>query len=731
VFQKTHGGFVMIAQTSEQLSIVGYSDNQDFRAGEMPPQLISLLKFYEDSLSVAGQDNKATKNATPIVAPLLSQYGIRLDQFKHADVGGCPTGCVATAVTQIMLYHAAREGKLIKGYGSHCYEDTKYGQICADFDGIQYSSDELLSYHVGISMEMQYCGSPYGSVPNKDFVAGLENHFQYYTANAANEDYYVRNELENQRPVYISLMGDPVGHAFVVDGYDDRGYFHVDFGWGGHYNGYYLLNNNELISPNGFYKFHTNIRGARIIAPSITPANVQDSLALVAIHDALGGYAATGWDLSQPVFKWPGVLMMNGRVIELNLSIPVPPMNAQSIAPETGNLTALRKLYLYGCMNGNIPSTLSQLTDLKELQIHNSYLFDNGVLHKGNLKGQLPQNIGNLSKLEWLSISNALQGTIPPSIGDLASLKLLWFSQDTTYFGRGSLEGTIPQELSNLSGLLQLHITNQQLSGGLPASITDLGDLIGMNLSGNQLSGDIPVLNFPRLESIYLNDNLFTGLAEGEGECPELKDIHLQNNTIAGDIPAYFTDFKALQYLDLSHNQLEALPEEIANWSMLQRIKLDNNQLRGLPDGLALLNSLYHLSAPNNQIEYIPSNLGQSRSLITLDLSDNLITEIPEELGNCPNLTQIYLNNNKLNSIPSSFANLGDVIIVHLHNNQLQGTIPEPLLAANGHNKHVTLTENQFVFIDIPSSDNLGFGVRNQKSVPLKSRFIRFRLAIP
>lgn len=728
VFQRQEAGFAMVAQSHDRCAVVGYSDEAVFPAERMPPQLVLLMKMYEDSLIFTRDDSETIRKAMPVVAPLLDKYGVRLNQFSHAEAGGCPTGCVATAVAQIMLYHAARTGRSVMGYGSKCYTDETHGEICADFSGIEYNSEELLSYHVGVSMEMQYCGSPYGSVPNKDFAPGLDEHFHYYTGQADSEDYFVLNELDHQRPVYVSLRGEPVGHAVVVDGCDEQGFYHVNFGWGGQFNGYYWLNSGKFISPGGYYTFSTNITAPRVISPSPIPVNPQDSLALVAIHHAMGGTAVTGWDLSKPVFTWPGVLLMNERVVKLSISSSRPPVSSQSIAPEIENLTGLRELWLSGCFNGLIPSGISRLTELRELNIHNSTVYDNETLHVGTLSGSLPFDIGNLTYLEWLSISNALEGTIPASIGTLTNLKLLRFYQDTTYFGKGRLTGSIPAEIGNLSQLQQLHISNQQLSGPLPGALGSLGELHDLDLSGNLLTGAVPNLTFPRLEYLKLNDNQFTEFSEGLMAYPLLKVFHLQNNHIQGGVPSALGNCKSLESLNLSNNQLESLPQEIGNLGRLTSMDVSVNQLKSLPDGIGLLNNLKHLKAASNQIGYLPGNLGQSRSFVTLDLSNNQITSIPAEIGNCPDISEIYLNDNLIDSIPKSFDYLNNVAAIYLHNNELKGYIPLSLLVADGNNTFVRLTGNRFSFEDIPASDALRFGVRDQKCVKLDKKIFKVQV---
>ncbi|PZX13835.1 Leucine-rich repeat (LRR) protein [Breznakibacter xylanolyticus] len=725
VFDNGNGGYAMVAQCNNAYRVVGYSDDGRFDTANIPPQLGELMNLYQDSLVFYASSPLKSASAA-VVTPLLGNYNIRLNQFSHGEVGGCPTGCVATAVTQIMLYHAARRGKPINGYGAHCYQDASHGEICANFEGNTYDSHELLSFHVGNSMEMQYCGSPYGSIPNKDFPAGLEKYFHYYTAQADVTHEYIINELEQLRPVYISLSGEPVGHAFVVDGCDSRGFYHVDFGWGGSFNGYYLLNSNEFFGINNL-KFFNNIRTPLVITPEPKKANVQDSLALVAIHHALGGTPATKWDLSMPVYKWPGVLLFNDRVIKLSISSAIPPASDQSISPEIGKLTALRELSFYGCLNGNIPASISNLTELQSLDIVNTSIYIEPNFYKGNLMGQLPNDIDRLQKLKSLNISNGLGGTLPAAIGNLSNLEMLRLTQIVSEFGRGNLSGSIPATIGNLSKLRVLNISNQNLSGTIPASLNGLLQLYDLDLSGNLLTGNVPMINLPNLEYLNLSENLLTGFEEGDSHCPVLKRLDLHQNQLAGDLPSYIGNFGDLEFLGLSDNLLSSIPESIGNLILLEKIELNNNRLTALPYGVALCVSLHSLSANHNLITSVPDNLGQSGNLVLLDLAFNNLTTIPDDLGNCPSLSQLFLNDNQITAIPASLGNINDNATVLLENNDLQGSIPLRLMQTEL-NKFVRLNNNRFVFDDIPQADNLKFGVRDQKTVALNKQVFNVQL---
>ena len=522
VFQNEEKGFVIVTQQKGQFAVVGYSPNGSFNTQTVPQQLSALIRTYEDSLTISSIPQKVAMG-TPIMTPLLEEKGIQLNQFNHENVGNCPTGCVATAFTQIMgFYQYPARGK-----GSHCYTHSNYGQLCADFENTTYNWNnpttedfKLLSYHVGIAIDMNYCADRFGSSPyNWGYEKAISNYFRYFLRNGSKESYFIRNELDNRRPVYAELPGQP-GHAVVLDGYDSDGFFHVNFGWGGSYNGYYVLNSNSTF--NVGYKFGTNISAAYFLSPTIIKTNAQDSLALVSIYNGLGG--TPEWDLSKPVDSWPGVLVMNGRVVELQLNNGKINTYKGVIAPEIGQLTELKVFNLFGQIDGTLPESVYSLSKLKSLMITGG---------SGSLKVPLNKKIGQLTKLETLYMPSIVEGVIPAEIGQLTELKLLNFSS-------GKLEGKIPAEIGNLIELTELNLYNNKLTDSIPSSIGYLTKLTTLNLSQNNLSGAIPstIANLVNLTTLFLNNNSLSGeIPQQIGNCNQLVYANLFSNKLTGAIP--------------------------------------------------------------------------------------------------------------------------------------------------------------------------------------------------
>ena len=150
------------------------------------------------------------------------------------------------------------------------------------------------------------------------------------------------------------------------------------------------------------------------------------------------------------------------------------------------------------------------------------------------LKGTIPGELSGLTKLETLFLSdNELTGEIPPELGNLANLEEMSLSSN-------QLTGEIPPELGNLTNLKKLSLSDNQLSGEIPPELGSLTSLRELILSGNQLTGDIP----PEL-----------------GNLKNLRWLDLRNNGLTGEIPPELRALKGLRALYLSGNQLtECIP---------------------------------------------------------------------------------------------------------------------------------------------------------------------------
>ena len=102
---------------------------------------------------------------------------------------------------------------------------------------------------IGISVDMSY-GPSSGTSGSPVVQKALKENFGYscFVQEIDRDDFCkenweekINNELTHIRPVYYQGIGDEGGHAFVLDGSDGNGFYHINWGWGGNSNGFFRL----------------------------------------------------------------------------------------------------------------------------------------------------------------------------------------------------------------------------------------------------------------------------------------------------------------------------------------------------------------------------------------------------------------------------------------------------------------------------------------------------------
>ncbi|MBS4165273.1 Uncharacterized protein NEOC65_000326 [Neochlamydia sp. AcF65] len=166
----------------------------------------------------------------------------------------------------------------------------------------------------------------------------------------------------------------------------------------------------------------------------------------------------------------------------------------------------------------------------------------------------------------------------------------------------------LPPEIGQLSQLQTLNLSNNQLTT-LPPEIGQLSQLQGLWLYNNQLTA-IPaeIGQLTKLEVLNLGDNQLTALPAEIGQLTKLQSLALCRNQFT-IIPAEIWQLSQLQMLTLSDNQLTIIPAEIGQLSQLQSLNLSNNQLTIIPAEIGQLSHLDTLWLSNNQRACIPRKL--------------------------------------------------------------------------------------------------------------------------
>ncbi|XP_024542666.1 piriformospora indica-insensitive protein 2 [Selaginella moellendorffii] len=261
--------------------------------------------------------------------------------------------------------------------------------------------------------------------------------------------------------------------------------------------------------------------------------------------------------------------------------------------PSLLQLKSLRGLFILNCFVDSkttiVPGISKLASSLQMLSL------------RGNpsLVGEIPSEIGRLSKLEVLSLSqNGLSGQIPKELGDLAKVEHI----DLSY---NALSGAIPGELGAIKSLSILDLNGNLLSGHIPSSIGEASQLQKMDLSGNRLTGRIPssLGSLAGLKFLALSDNELTGeLPQSLANLVGIEYLILHGNPMRVELPDFWSKLTNLSELSLSSSgYFGSIPASLGDLIYLSELSLEDNLLNGsIPSSIARLSNIYHLNLSNN-----------------------------------------------------------------------------------------------------------------------------------
>jgi len=357
-----------------------------------------------------------------------------------------------------------------------------------------------------------------------------------------------------------------------------------------------------------------------------------------------------------------------------------------TIPPELGELVSLQTLKIETTpfSAGVLPESFKNLTKLKTVWLADC-----------NLTGEIPSYFTEMPEMEWLDLStNGFTGSIPPGIWNLQKLTNLYLYINNLSGDLG-INGPI-----GATGLVEVDLSENQLSGTISESFGGLKNLRLLNLQQNKLTGDIPasIAQLPSLVFLWLWNNSLSGeLPAGLGkQTPVLRDIQIDDNNFSGPIPAGICDHNQLWVLTASGNRLNgSIPFSLANCTSLIWLQVGDNQLSGeVPAALWTVPKLLTVSMENN------GRLGGSLpeklywNLSRLDIDSNQFTgPIP---SSATKLQKFHASNNLFSGdIPAGFtAGMPLLQELDLSANQLSGAIPESIASLRGVSQ-MNLSHNQ------------------------------------
>lgn len=289
-------GFTIVSGDDRLPEIVGYSSQGSYDENNLPEGFVSFMKAYQNLYNKVNLgDAEALKNlaeikawrnkknasaaSTSAVAPLLGN--IEWDQTspynnmcpKYDSVHVAATGCVATAMAQVMAYYKyPKQLKAdIPGYVNRwngipmeiptitreegVYDwDNMLPKYNKEANATQQQKDAVakLMYHCGAAVQMNYGPESAASVSATKLAkyfgydADLMMDLNRSTFSLDKWMQIIDTELAAGRPVLYSGQASDGGHQFICDGKDGEGLYHINWGWSGSQNGYFDL---SLLNP--------------------------------------------------------------------------------------------------------------------------------------------------------------------------------------------------------------------------------------------------------------------------------------------------------------------------------------------------------------------------------------------------------------------------------------------------------------------------------------------------
>lgn len=330
VFTTGEQGYLIAAADDQAMPILAYSDEETFDPTDIPDGLKTMLEIYADEIASL-PPRKAEEDATSMpyevehtdpIPPLLGDtrwgqqrpYNLQCPAALSNDGAYAATGCVTTALAQIMHYHQHPT----HGYGT-MQMDANYGfttkEYIIKFSSAVYEWEKMrdhrsqytlsspnifdtsaedvrevseLMLHLGIALRTIY--GPSSGTANNRILPALLCHFDYdpttiellYHSQCGSYEVWnskIIAELQESRPVYIEGIAsdNSGGHAFVCDGYDGEGFFHINWGWDGKSNSNFLMSalNPTEQGVGGFNSGYSNrmamVRGIRPNRTGVKP----------------------------------------------------------------------------------------------------------------------------------------------------------------------------------------------------------------------------------------------------------------------------------------------------------------------------------------------------------------------------------------------------------------------------------------------------------------------------
>lgn len=278
---------------------------------------------------------------------------------SQRSVAGCPS----VAIAQILNYHETIRNTNLNDTDDYyhsfagnnymidddyqTYDFPSFPQLNSYLDTLSFNyenqipitNDEkaALVFACGVAAKQVYSSSVSGTYGvNQAYQAYLRFAFDECQLLTDEADLYerVQDDIKNAMPVHLAVVNEEwtSGHNLVIDGYRDDGYYHLNFGWGGVYDGWYILPEGIPFDLTVLEGVIVNISDDNLVShlvcegslywPDVLPAStVQGDF-------TIGNLGSPGSNIDWEITSWPEWG---------NWSIE--PVSGEGLSPESGPLT--------------------------------------------------------------------------------------------------------------------------------------------------------------------------------------------------------------------------------------------------------------------------------------------------------------------------------------------------------------------------------------------------------
>ncbi len=277
-------GYTIVSADDRLPAIVGYTVQGNFDESTLPAPYVAFITAYQEfAKAVVAGDARAVRLAAeaqalresssyaqPTIAPLLGK--IQWNQGEPYN-NLCPeyatgkrsaTGCVATAMAQVMVYwkypsqlqtstsaYTTTTNKIAvpaidkDAAGTYDWDNMLPQYKTGQYNDTQAAAVAKLMYHCGAAIKMDY-GESSGAYINAERLATYFGYDKDLMMDLYRETFsleqwntLIDTELKAKRPVLYSGQSSDGGHQFVCDGSNGEGLYHINWGWGGYQDGYF------------------------------------------------------------------------------------------------------------------------------------------------------------------------------------------------------------------------------------------------------------------------------------------------------------------------------------------------------------------------------------------------------------------------------------------------------------------------------------------------------------